>query len=146
MVAHTYLLVVLLPQVIFLVHLVVLLGLGSPIGLCTRIFIATPNLKKQSTPASQLLVLYRANISSCRPPEAGIFGAVGFCDSKRRSRVGSGPIAEMIHAISAQVRGLIHSILCFLCLDCTSLRATCCCSSTTSLLLLLKYYVARAPR
>ena len=33
--------------VVFLVHLVVYLGLGSPLVLCTRNFIATPNLKKR---------------------------------------------------------------------------------------------------
>ena len=137
-------------------HLVVLFTyfgrpfyIGSLLVLCTRNFIATPNLKKRSNDTLSLTRLSACLHLTWSSTEPGIFGAVGFCDSKRRSRVGcvgSGPVAEMIHAISAQVRGLVPSILCFLCLVCTSLRATCCCSSTTSLLLLLKYYVARAPR
>ena len=47
LVVHTSTLVVLFTPgvhlVPFLVHLVVHLGLGSPLGLCTRNFIATPN-------------------------------------------------------------------------------------------------------
>ena len=49
--------------VIFQVHLVVYLGLGSPLVLCTRNFIATPNLKKRSNDTLSLDSLTR--LSAC---------------------------------------------------------------------------------
>ena len=68
--------------VIFLVHLVVYLGLGSPLVLCTRNFIATPNLKKRSNDTLSLTRLSACLHLTWSSTEPGIFGAVGFCDSK----------------------------------------------------------------
>ena len=67
--------------VLFLVHLVVYLGLGSPLVLCTRNFIATPNLKKRSNDTLSLTRLSACLHLTWSSTEPGIFGAVGFCDS-----------------------------------------------------------------
>ena len=68
--------------VIFLVRLVVYLGLGSPLVLCTRNFIAIPNLKKRSNDTLSLTRLSPCLHLTWSSVEPGIFGAVGFCDSK----------------------------------------------------------------
>ena len=76
-------------------HLVVLFTyfgrpfyIGSLLVLCTRNFIATPNLKKRSNDTLSLTRLSACLHLTWSSTEPGIFGAVGFCDSKRRSRVG----------------------------------------------------------
>ena len=60
--------------VIFLVHLVVYLGLGSPLILCTRNFIATPNLKKRSNDTLSLTRLTACLHLTWSSTEPGIFG------------------------------------------------------------------------
>ena len=60
--------------VIFLVHLVVNLGLGSPLVLCTRNFIATPNLKKRSNDTLSLTRLSACLHLTWSSTEPGISG------------------------------------------------------------------------
>ena len=70
-------------------HLVVLFTyfgrpfyIGSLLVLCTRNFIATPNLKKRSNDTLSLTRLSACLHLTWSSTEPGIFGAVGFGDSK----------------------------------------------------------------